>query len=199
MVAVLTPGVLESSWMTRELETFLRKRNRLVPINVDGFLSRDDVNSTPFARLRNVSWLDETRESLLSGTPQSAVIEDIQKFHKRIRGRILAAWFAIGLLVTLGAGGTVAGRFVIEGQRQAKLAYGDIRKSIDELRYLFRFMVFASQGYTWEPLSLGRAESFAAFREPHVVACLKKLNLAKPREWGTVRPILGFGNILPPA
>ncbi len=118
--------------MTRELETFLRKRNRLVPINVDGFLSRDDVNSTPFARLRNVSWLDETRESLLSGTPQSAVIEDIQKFHKRIRGRILAAWFAIGLLVTLGAGGTVAGRFVIEGQRQAKLAYGDIRKSIDD-------------------------------------------------------------------
>lgn len=196
MVAILTPGVLESSWMTQELETFLRKRNRLIPINVDGFLSREDVNSTPFARLRNVSWLEETGESLVTGNPQSAVIEDIQRFHKRIRVRTLAAWFAISLLVALGTGGTVAGRFVIEGQRLAKVAYGDIHQSIADLHVLFRFLVFASQGYADTPLDQHRTESFSALQDPEVVACLEKLDLAKRRE--NVLPFVGLGPLFPP-
>ncbi len=67
LVVILTPGVLKSDWVEQEVETFLRKPNRLVPINVDKFLFREDVNSTIFAQLRALSGLDESKESLQSG------------------------------------------------------------------------------------------------------------------------------------
>ena len=58
LVAILTAGVLDSDWVKREIERFLHKGNRLIPINVDEFLARPDVDGTPFAALRDVSFIN---------------------------------------------------------------------------------------------------------------------------------------------
>jgi hypothetical protein len=40
--AILTPGVLRSPWVREQIDTFVRRADRLTPINIDGLLLRID-------------------------------------------------------------------------------------------------------------------------------------------------------------
>ncbi|MCU7930484.1 MAG: toll/interleukin-1 receptor domain-containing protein [Candidatus Thiodiazotropha sp. (ex Codakia rugifera)] len=179
LIAVLTPGVLKSDWVKQEVSTFLRKPNRLVPINVGGFLTSELIQDTPFAPLRDISWIDERPDAVSSGQPNPSIITEITKSHRWLRVRTYARTLMSVILFALLIGGWSVGQFFMEEQRQAEVAYQDISDSLGRLTTLMRFIDTVSTDY----------------KPPEIVPGEGQLDLANTRLPG---PLVGFDPISPP-
>ncbi|MCM8857774.1 MAG: toll/interleukin-1 receptor domain-containing protein [Candidatus Thiodiazotropha sp.] len=179
LIAVLTPGVLKSEWVKQEVTTFLRKPNRLVPINVGGFLASEQILDTPFAPLRDISWIDEQPDAVNSGQPNPSIITEITKSHRWLRVRTYARTLMSVILFALLIGGWSVGQFFIEEQRQAEVAYQDTSHSLGRLSTLMRFIDSVSTDYA----------------PPELVPGAGQLDLANTRLPG---PLVGFDPISPP-
>ena len=61
LVILLTPDVLDSEWVQQEVETFSKFRGRaIVPINIDNFIAKHNLDGTRLACLKDYSWIEET-------------------------------------------------------------------------------------------------------------------------------------------
>jgi hypothetical protein len=196
LVAILTAGVLDSDWVKREIERFLRKGNRLIPINVDEFLARPDVDGTPFAALRDVSFINADNGTIAAGVVPTTVPEEIRKNYDRRRVRTLAVWLGTSLVAAFAIGAAYVGNGYLEDRRQRDIAYSDASAVVADTRTLLRFMLFAAQNFSsraGDPTSQPTIHSYAV---QEVVTVLERFNLAAI----TVNhgPFIGFKPISPP-
>ena len=179
LIAILTPGVLKSDWIKQEVDAFLLKPNRLVPINVDEFLNRQAVNDTTFEKLRDISWLDERNEAIHLGQPNPLIITELTKSHRWFRVRTYAYILMSVILLGMLAGSWSLGQFFVEEKRQAHVAYQDTAHSLERLDILLRFIEIASSDFI--PLDTAPGAG--------------QLDLANTRFPG---PMIGFDPISPP-
>jgi len=192
LVAILTPGVPESDWIAKEILAFLGKANRLLPISVGGLLNNEAEGSL-VGQLQELSWIDESAEAVASGLPSPSTVAEIVKSYRWRRVRTRARFTVFALLVALLIGAWGVGRFVLEGQRQAQVAYQDIGRGSNELRTLVTFMNSAAGEFRDSQFPL--QPSFDSFKSPDALQKLTEMNLAKPLRFG---PLIGFDPISPP-
>lgn len=193
LVAVLTPGVPESEWIAKEIEAFVGKANRLLPISVGGLLNNEEAEGSLVGRLRELSWIDESAEAVASGEPSPSTVAEIVKSFRwrRVRSRARFTVFALLIVLLIGAWGI--GQFVIEGRRQAQVAYQDIGRSSSELRTLIAFMNSAATGFVRTQFPL--QPSFEDHKSADALQKLTDMDLAKRLRFG---PLIGYGPISPP-
>jgi hypothetical protein len=193
LVAVLTPGVPQSEWIVKEIEAFMGKANRLLPISVGGLLNTEEAEGSLVGRLRELSWIDESAEVVATGEPSPSTVAEIVKSFRWRRVRSRARFTVFALLIALLIGVWAIGQFVIEGKRQSEVAYQDIGRSSNELKTLIDFMTsaadnFASTQYPFKP-------SFEDHKSTYTIQKLTDMDLAKRIRFG---PLIGYDPISPP-
>jgi len=198
LVVILTPNVVQSPWVKQEVEAFLGRRERLIPISVGGFLAQGRSLDSPFAMLRSRSWIDERETSISRGEPSDNIVAEVRKNYDRRRVRTLALFLGLALLVAAVVGGSYVGTGYIEDRRQRELAYAEVRKELGDTKTLLRYMVFAAQDFHSADLAFGRPPypPFARFAETDVVALLQKFDLA--RRASPRAPFIGYQPIMEP-
>ena len=102
LVVLLTPDVLDSEWVQQEVETFAAfKRRAIVPINIDNYIGRHNLEGTRLARLKDYSWIEETREGLETGVPSRDVLTEIAKGFRKVRVRSISRVITATVMVAL--------------------------------------------------------------------------------------------------
>lgn len=193
LVAVLTPGVRESEWIAAEIKAFVGKANRLLPISVGGLLNNKDAEEHFFGQLRQLSWIDESADAVAAGKPSPATVAEIVKSFRWRRVRSRARFTVFALLIALLIGAWGIGQFVIEGRRQAQIAYRDVGESSEELRKLIDFMNGAATCF--DNIQLPFRPSFEDHTSTDAVKKLEKLDLAEPCKFGPL--VVDFEPISP--
>ncbi len=193
LVAVLTPSVPRSDWIVKEIEAFLDKTNRLLPISVGGLLSSDAASEAPLGKLRELSWIDESGEAVAAGEPSPSTVTEIVKSFRWRRVRSRARLVILTLLVTMLVGGWAVGQQIIEGRRLAQEAYQDVQRTVSELRTLTTFMNdaavrFDRPNYPFRP-------TYTDLKGAKVVKSLTEMNLSVRFLFG---PLIGYDPISPP-
>jgi len=173
LVVLLTPGVVDSSWVEQEIASFVDRGDRLVPISVDGFLSRE-IAVESFAQLKRLSWIEETAGAVKAGIPSDHVVPDIRKNYDRRRVRTYARLLGLALLAGLLVGGSYVGVGLREDRRQRQVAYDEIRLELGHTKTLLRLTVRAAQHFKAKvPVSIQLGSSgFDGYTQPDVIAIL---------------------------
>lgn len=196
LIAILTPGVLESPWVISEITRFLPRRNRLIPINVGGFLSRRPANRAPFTALRELSYLDADDATIEAGVATPFILDEIGKNYDHRRVRTLARWLGVSVLLALTVGGVYVGNGYLEDRRQREIAYTDAGKAVADTKTLLRYALFAAHGFRGEAGDPTRERAIASFADPEAIAALERFDLAAPvLDSG---PFIGFQPVSPP-
>ena len=193
LVAVLTPSVPISEWIVKEIEAFLDKTNRLLPISVGGLLSSEAASEPLLRRLRELSWVDETLEAVAAGEPSASTVAEIVKSYRWRRVRSRARLMMLALLGAVMIGGWVAGQQFTEGRRLAQVAYQDVYRTASELRTLITFMNDAAVRFHLPNFPF--RPTYADLKGADAVKKLTEMNLAEHFLFG---PLVGYGPISPP-
>jgi hypothetical protein len=85
LLVIVTPGALDSPWVTEELRIFLGgKRRPVLPIDVDSRFASLSPGDTPWGELRkaNPIWLDVNSSDIASGQPNVKVINEIERLFR---------------------------------------------------------------------------------------------------------------------
>lgn len=193
LVAVLTPGVPRSDWIVKEIEAFLDKKNRLLPISVGRLLSSEAASEPLLGKLRELSWVDETAGAVVVGEPSSSTVAEIVKSFRWRRVRSRARLLILALLGAVLIGGWVAGQQFIEGRRLAQAAYQDAYRNANELRTLITFMNDAAVRFHRPNYPL--RPTYADLKGAGAVRKLTEMNLAEQFLFG---PLIGYDPISSP-
>jgi WD40 repeat protein len=123
LVVLLTPDVLDSEWVQQEVETFAGfKRRAIVPINIDNYIGRHNLESTRLARLKDYSWIEETREGLETGVPSRDVLTEIAKGFRKVRVRSISRAITATVMVALAVAAVTTFIQMRRAQREARVA-----------------------------------------------------------------------------
>lgn len=105
LLLIATSDVLSSEWVPAEVERFGRSGRPIIPLSLQGALTTQNMEGTPFAVLRrtDVIWIDEDPEITPKDFPSDKVVGNIQRLFvwRRARRNIQVAVAAI-ILALLG-------------------------------------------------------------------------------------------------
>ena len=123
LVVLLTPDVLDSEWVQQEVETFSKFKGRAIaPINIDNYIARHKLDGTRLARLKDYSWIEETRQGLETGVPSETVLTEIGKGFRKVRVRSISRLIVIAVMVALGIAAVAAFTEMRRAQGEAQVA-----------------------------------------------------------------------------
>ena len=123
LVVLLTPDVLDSEWVQQEVETFARFKGRaIVPINIDNYIGRHNLEGTRLAQLKEYSWIEETRGGLETGVPSQDVLTEIAKGFRKVRVRSISRVITSTVMVALAAAAVTTFIQMRRAQREARVA-----------------------------------------------------------------------------
>jgi WD40 repeat protein len=123
LVVLLTPDVLDSEWVQQEVETFATFTGRaIVPINIDNYIGRHNLGGTRLARLKEYSWIEETREGLETGVPSQDVLTEIAKGFRKVRVRSISRVITSAVMVALAVAAVTTFIQMRRAQHEARVA-----------------------------------------------------------------------------
>jgi hypothetical protein len=109
MILVGTENALQSVWVSRELETFLQKKDRrVIAISVGGYL-RSNLETPPFNQLSGLVHVEEEREAVTKGEPSRHALEHIQQSFRWKKRRVTLLRYLITMCVAMFALGLIVG------------------------------------------------------------------------------------------
>lgn len=123
LVVLLTPDVLDSEWVQQEVNTFAAFKGRaIVPINIDNYIGRHNLEGTRLARLKEYSWIEETREGLATGVPSRDVLTEIAKGFRKVRVRSISRVITATVMVALAVAAVTTFIQMRRAQQEARVA-----------------------------------------------------------------------------
>lgn len=123
LLVLLTPDVLDSEWVQQEVETFSCFRGRaIVPVNIDNYIGRHNLDGTRLARLKDYSWIEETREGLESGVPSETVLAEINRGFRKVRVRSISRFITLAVMAGLALAALIAYAQMRTAQRETEVA-----------------------------------------------------------------------------
>lgn len=123
LVVLLTPDVLDSEWVQQEVETFARFKGRaIVPINIDNYIGHHKLEGTRLARLKDYSWIEETRQGLETGVPSQDVLAEIAKGFRKVRVRSISRVITSTVMILLAVAAVTTFIQMRRAQQEARVA-----------------------------------------------------------------------------
>jgi hypothetical protein len=134
LLVLLTPDVLNSTWVQKEIETFAKFRKRAIaPINIDDYLRKHNLDGTCLARLKDYSWIEETLQGLKTGVPSDTVLKEVLKGATKVRVKTVSRMIVIGVIMALALTSIIALVQMGQAQKQTELALSGLLGAQAEL------------------------------------------------------------------